>query len=120
MDFSSESEMLEGRYKPAVDMNKHFDPSERLSEQYIPRAPSHDEPPSYTTAGSVNLNKYDYLKTTIFNIYLCCEFHDQALISIEIYELIQFLFYLVKVHEYGNMFIMKAGDGAVLSGSLGF
>ena len=28
--------------------------------------------------------------------------------------------WLVKVHEYGNMFIMKAGDGAVLSGSLGF
>ena len=80
MDFSSESEMLEGRYKPAVDMNKHFDPSERLSEQYIPRAPSHDEPPSYTTAGSVNLNKDDYLKTT-FDIYLklelvCCESQD--------------------------------------------
>ena len=50
MDFSSESEMLEGRYKP-VDMNKHFDPSERLSEQYVPRALSHDEPPSYSTAG---------------------------------------------------------------------
>ncbi|XP_023344928.1 sodium-dependent proline transporter-like [Eurytemora carolleeae] len=55
IDFSSESEMLEGRYKPAVDMNKHFDPSERLSEQYIPRAPSHDEPPSYTTAANVRV-----------------------------------------------------------------